>query len=369
MLGGCRSQRSAFGWSWVAGTFFFVANMWWMAAVTPAGMVGLMCILGLYWGYAGLIVRGAGLLRPTDDATVPSTWRTPWRWPAVRLLLVAAAWVAAAEWFRGTWPWHGLPWLYLGYTQSPVLALCQVADLTGVAGVSFAVVVVNGWVALWVLDRLSVRRLVPAGAVAVGTVAAVVGYGLYRLRTEPANLVDGPRVLVVQPNFHQSNDTGQKGATPERLVDFHLRTTRQAVARTPGVDLIVWSETMMPPLAPLDREYLGGDLGDLARTTYPDLKDLAYDNRAALLTGGEYVGVETEAGGTRARFTRPGNVAYFFDRSGMMADQRSTGRSTSSPTASSSRSSRGARRCTGWPCTWARRTWPTTSWSRGARTT
>ncbi len=323
VLGGCRSQRAAFGWSWVAGTFFFIANMWWMAAVTGPGMVGLMCILGLYWGYAGVIVRGAGLLRSADeDGADRARWSRPWRWPTVRLALVAAAWVAAAEWFRGTWPWHGLPWLYLGYTQSPVLTLCQVADVTGVAGVSFLLVTANGWVALWLLDRMSVRRLVPAGVAVVATAAAVVGYGQYRLRTEPGRLTDGPRVLVVQPNVPQDN-SGDKGMPQQQLTDYHLTRTRAALARTPGVDLVVWSETMMPAINPAALAHLAGtDYGQESRAAFHDVQDLAFDHDAAVLAGGKYLGeFDASDPGGRIKVSDESNATYFFDRRGAMDDR------------------------------------------------
>jgi hypothetical protein len=61
VLNSTRSRKSAFFWSWLAGTFFFIANMWWMAYVTAPGMVALMGILGLYWGATGVIIRAAVL--------------------------------------------------------------------------------------------------------------------------------------------------------------------------------------------------------------------------------------------------------------------------------------------------------------------
>ena len=52
VLGRCRSPWSALGWSWIAGTAFFIANMWWLAYVTGPGMIALMAVLGLYWAAA-----------------------------------------------------------------------------------------------------------------------------------------------------------------------------------------------------------------------------------------------------------------------------------------------------------------------------
>ncbi len=62
-LGETKSQKRVFFISWIAGTAFFVANMWWMANISWPGMFALLIFCGSFWGYAALIIRGAGLLR------------------------------------------------------------------------------------------------------------------------------------------------------------------------------------------------------------------------------------------------------------------------------------------------------------------
>ena len=312
-----RSQRSAFFWSWLGGTFFFIANMWWMYAVTSYGMVALMAILGLYWGYAGIILRGSGLLgrgkiagsesNTEADLTPASGEPHPLRstglflisshrrqiliatkWVIANLrreLLIAAVWVAASEWFRGTWPWHGLPWLYLGSTQTPALCLCQIADITGVAGLSFLIAAVNAWIALALINRPKINRLIPSGLILLLTVIGVIIYGEYRLKTEPKLLTSGPKILVVQANYPQDN-SGAKGAKVSDIERFHFLTTNDALRDHPGVDLSVWSETMMPPL------------NQSARDKYPSLAVVHEDIRyltgitnSALLTGALFEGL------------------------------------------------------------------------------
>ncbi len=334
VLGGARSMRAAFGWSWVAGTLFFIANMWWMSAVTVPGMIGLMAILGLYWGYAGVVLYGAGVVgsrrgaegqrgrgaegapAPDSSAPLPLCSRA-----TVRVLLTALVWTAAAEWFRGTWPWHGLPWLYLGYTQSPVLAVCQSADLFGVAGLSFLIAAANAWVALWLLNRLSLRGLIPAGLVVLALFAANLAYGIYRVRTEPKRWVDGPVVMVVQPNYPQSN-SGEKGATGDQIVEDHLRMTMGTLGSSPGVDLVVWSETMMPPLNKYARDYLAGSpFGAFCQQTFTAIQDLAYRFRVSVLTGGEVVGKIAEGKDGYLKLLDKSNAVYAFNRLGAMDEQ------------------------------------------------
>ena len=317
VIGGVRSLRGAFLWGWIAGTLFFVANMWWMATITLLGMFGLMALLGLYWGYAALTIHGARLLRPLRPGDEAQTRLA--RWPGARLVLLGCAWVAAAEWFRGTWPWHGLPWLYLGHTQTPLLPICQIADLTGVAGLSFLIVLTNGWLALWFINRLSVRGLQTSGGAVLLLIAASFGYGLFRLHSE--QLTDGPKVLVVQPNYPQDN-SGQKGATPEEMMAFHLDTTRSALRDDPGTDLVVWSETMLPPINPqAHTPLIGTTLGQIIDASVGATSLLARRFDVGILSGGEYwADIHPQGDILLARERR--NSSYFFDRAGQLSAAR-----------------------------------------------
>jgi apolipoprotein N-acyltransferase len=120
----CRSYKAAILWGWVGGTMFFIANMWWMAYVTGPGMVGLMALLGAYWGIMGAVVRFG--------------FRDPGLSFRPQMLLMAFAWVSL-EFVRGNFVWKGLPWLYLGHTQTGLLPSVQIADVLGVYGVA------SGW--------------------------------------------------------------------------------------------------------------------------------------------------------------------------------------------------------------------------------
>src|ERR1700722_17798286 len=102
-----RSQKSAFFWSWIAGTVFFIANMWWMAAISWPGMLALLIFCGLFWGVAALVIRGAGFLHEKTGARI--LWG---------VLGIAIVWTAT-EWVRGI-IFTGLPWLFVGYSQSPI---------------------------------------------------------------------------------------------------------------------------------------------------------------------------------------------------------------------------------------------------------
>jgi apolipoprotein N-acyltransferase len=237
VVAGAPSKRAAFFWSWGTGILFFSINLWWIGYVTIPGAIALMFYMGMWFGLVGLLLRAAGLLTPSGKG-----------WAIASVLLIPAIWVAT-EWTWGNL-FTGLPWLYIGHTQTPVLAMCQIADFASAYGVSCWVVMVNAWVALFILQaKAERRRLIPAGILVLALLGATLGYGVFRMgqRTTYA----GPLVVVVQPNIPQDN-SGSKGETPEQRLAFHVKATRDAVAplaaKAETPDLVAWSETMMPEL-------------------------------------------------------------------------------------------------------------------------
>lgn len=192
-------------------------------------------------------------------------------WP--RTLTVPVAWVAV-EWVRSTFTYADFDLFALGYSQARFPALVQVADVTGVYGISFLVAAVNGLVA----DAIFAIRDEPRGIAAVlkqprllrsaTAVAAafsiVAGYGFVKLST--ARHAEGPRVAVIQPNVaHQGRN----------VVGVHLSevllTDRMVQAGT--ADLIVWPENAILDNIRRDEVYL------------EDLKWLAARKQAMLLVG------------------------------------------------------------------------------------
>ena len=118
-------------------------------------------------------------------------------------LLVPLAWVSA-ELLWSHYSLGAVAFALVGYTQFEQRLLIQLADVTGVAGVSFVVLAVNGAL----IDLLRARvtddaRQARAGRVAAGVAAVLVvlalAYGV--LRDRGATSTPGPRIALVQPNL------------------------------------------------------------------------------------------------------------------------------------------------------------------------
>jgi len=129
----------------------------------------------------------------------------------------------------------GFPWVLLGYSQTTVLPIAQLASLFGVYGVS-------GLVASVSAAAVVARRVVPVVAVAV-LVIAVAAWGALRVRSgELTRAGDRVRVGLVQGNIEQSEKTEVSRAN--EIFDGYLAMTRQAIGY--GAELVIWPESSTP---------------------------------------------------------------------------------------------------------------------------
>lgn len=224
-------------WLWTV-VMAYVVNDWFPRAVSgyfgqPA-LVGFGLFLGVatltaalqYMAFAAAYVR---IVRCSSAATP---------------LLVAAAWVAAdlgrVQLFGGD------PWALLGYSQVPLTPLIQVADLTGVHGVTFLVVAVNAAIAeLWWRARADGTRWSGLrGAAVVGAVVlAALGYGALRIADQGSVRHDGIPVGIVQANLPIGSQWRREFYG--RNLETYLRMSVELL-RGPGAPrLLVWPENAM----------------------------------------------------------------------------------------------------------------------------
>lgn len=150
----------------------------------------------------------------------------------------------------------GFPWLSIGYSQYRLLPIIQIADITGVYGVSFLVVCVNGAITDLLLLRKR-ERLIPlfphsytvAGFTLLGLLLIFsVGYGAWRLsESRPGSVL---RAALVQGNIEQ--DKKWEPRYQKNVLDTYRSLTESALASSP--QLIIWPETALPFYPEKDRE-------------------------------------------------------------------------------------------------------------------
>ncbi len=248
----------------------------------PAALVGVLPLLWLarrelprrkrylaaYCGGLVFFVGGCHWLIETSWInlvlmSVPESLAFPLFVAAVRRLRPLAATLAAPiawtgiEVVRAHWPFNGYPWLLVGGALAGNAELLQLAELCGVFGLSFVVLLVNGALfdAACVVRRKPLVALVLVGGVAASLWAALT-WGRARIAELEPRLEGGPRVALAQANIPQQLKHASKPM--DEITRLQIESTRAAcadAARNP-FDLVCWAETMFP--YPLEDE-IGAD--------------------------------------------------------------------------------------------------------------
>lgn len=152
----------------------------------------------------------------------------------------------------------GFPWGILGYSQYSNQTLVQIADLTGVLGLSFLIVLCNLTLVQLFLylgpslgpGNISRRSISISLCSTLVLVVGALAYGQMRIQVIDGMIQTAPKpnISVIQGNIRQDLkwDKRFKKGTIEKYGSLSL-----GVAKTPP-DLIIWPETALP-------FYYGGD--------------------------------------------------------------------------------------------------------------
>ncbi len=210
----------------------------------------LSAYLALYTGAVGYFTRRGELARISPLVSFPLLW-------------------VGLEYVRSV-ALTGFPWASLGYSQYRTLPLIQIADITGVYGLSVLIAFAN--VVIYRIVRGMARK--EGGEYPVGSalllvllLGATLGYGFYRLKAPERG--EPLKVALAQGNIPQ--DVKWDPAFQEATIAVYEKLSRQACAG--GCDLLVWPESAIP-------FYLQTDLKYAAR-----IKLLASELKSCLVTG------------------------------------------------------------------------------------
>jgi apolipoprotein N-acyltransferase len=177
-----------FGWVFLGPVWYWVGLT--IVAWTKGSPIGWAAWFGLTLILAGFYAAWSGA----------AWWLARRTSGGVRVLALAAAWVIM-EWAR-TLGSLSMPWAQIELHAVSLSARLQFADLTGAYGVSFLLMLINGAIALWWMERDEpnrIRRLRGLFA-AVTLMTFACFYGALRL-TQPKT---GPTlpVAVMQGNIN-----------------------------------------------------------------------------------------------------------------------------------------------------------------------
>lgn len=236
-----RSLRGALISALLMSLAFVVAALHWFGAA-----IGAYTGIGTVTGMLALFVL-APLLQPQFIAfALIRHWVGQRHGVALRALAGASAWVGC-EWL--------LPKLLgdsLGHGLFPSTTLRQVADLGGVAGLSFLLILCSEALVVAVRRcRHGLRTALPSLGMMAVLVAAMAGYGLARLQAlqaNPAEPKQSLRVGVVQANitgYEQLREEMGTYAVVRHVLDTHYALSQAAIEHH-DADALLWSETVYP---------------------------------------------------------------------------------------------------------------------------
>lgn len=189
-----------------------------------------VCLYLLLVAYLALYVGGIAFLLRRGEAVGISP-----------LLAFPVLWVGL-EYVR-SFLLSGFPWASLGYSQYRTLPLIQIADLTGIYGLSFLIALAN--VVLYRMLKGVVTRepgAYPAKSAAMLLLLMVLTlwYGFDRLNSPETG--EPLKVALVQGNIGQ--DVKWDPAFQEQTVAIYERLSRQLAVT--GSDLVIWPESAAP---------------------------------------------------------------------------------------------------------------------------
>lgn len=177
------------------------------------------------------------------------------------MLTAPVIWVTM-EYIR-TYALTGYPWALIGYTQYTFLPVIQIADMTGVYGVSFLILSVNG--AVFDLTRecmtgtpASKKRIASEIIIMLILIGGSVLYGLEKL--DDKNSRDTVRISVLQGNIPQ--DKKWDAGFQRDVIETYKKLSKKVSAYKP--DLVVWPETAVPFIYGRDK-YLTEEISEFQR--------------------------------------------------------------------------------------------------------
>jgi apolipoprotein N-acyltransferase len=226
----------SFVWGLTTGFIFFVGVCGWIAAVlrtygdlswlgASALFLLLAAYLSLFYGCFSLVFARVSLRFP-----VGSFYLCPFLWIATEYLRAHVL--------------TGFPWCLLGYALVDDFNLAQLSTVTGVYGISFVVVLINGLAAQLLMARTK-AALLQLGV----TVVALVGISL-GFSTKTARPILGKQeARIVQTNISSEQDWSKQASSAllDELAELSTRHgDNQGLTTDEGVRITLWPETPAP---------------------------------------------------------------------------------------------------------------------------
>jgi apolipoprotein N-acyltransferase len=221
----------AFCIGWLAGIVMNIGGFYWAIQMFRqfAGMPWPLAVLGLLLLAAANGFLFAAWAWGTRQITLETGWNVAWVSPVV--------WTSLEKFWPELFP------NYLGASQYKLSLMTQIADLTGILGVTFITVYLNSTIFAAIEQwsgkrRIATRPLLTCAAV----LAAVLIYGQVRISAVDLQAAAAEKLTIglIQTN----HGAGSNILEPGSLLRVHQEMS-QTLAAARSLDLIVWPESTL----------------------------------------------------------------------------------------------------------------------------
>ena len=226
----------------VAGCVYFFGIMNWLMILVPFSTI--------FWVTLGYVVLSSYLacyvfLFTVSVNLVTGYWRRHYPEESstqklAYILLVAIAWTGS-EVLRG-YVISGLPWANLGYTQWHIFPVIQIASFAGAYAVTFLIALINGSIAVFVIDLRGWKTSLKSAIIPYAILIACLIYGWVSMSSTTD--VKKIKIGMVPGNIKQKDKMDSWGDKAGWIFDKYVQATQLAADEKP--DLLVWPETAVP---------------------------------------------------------------------------------------------------------------------------
>ncbi len=223
VLNRIKSRKDFFKAGFIWGLAYYLTTIFWLAmniGTTP--IIGVISMFAAVF-YCALNVAGFSLI----VGYLKSHYSQRWFW------LLPFVWTAV-EYIRNMDVLTGGPWTALANTQLDFLTLVQNAEITGIYGITFWIILLNVSIYNWI------DRPYSGHAFAVISIFLLPWItGIILTPTPQADIGKKMDITLIQPNIHLSQKW-KPGAVRENI---ELLITLSKPAIDNGVDIVIWPES------------------------------------------------------------------------------------------------------------------------------
>lgn len=238
--------RQAFNAAYFFSFFFNLFSIYWVAMVTPPGMVAAVVIVAFYYTAVFMLFHRLYHIRP-----ILAFVAMPFLWTGM-------------EYFR-TLSEFAFPWSDLGYTQAYFLYVLQVVSVISVHGLTFLIVGVNVLLCQLLRRCLSPERKLTSVFVSLAIVSSLTAYGW--VVTPPYPVPGTIDVALMQGSV----PIEVKWAKGNQEHSYRLYDSLARAVDDTTIDLYIWPETSAPSYLSHDQKALKRVGGIAATTSAPHL--------------------------------------------------------------------------------------------------